>query len=543
MSQDPPGADRPDDDARDEREGAEGAGGPAESAGGPAQGGPGEGPGGAGQEPPRQEPPSLHPGRSRPDPGETPPGDPFSALLGSLFPGGAGPRGGTGAGGVPGMGDLGGLANLLGGAQGGGQGGAGGLPFDPQMLGQLLGQVQRMLSGSGEGPVNWELARDVARQSAAEGGDPAVGAAQRRAVEEALRTAELWLDGATDLPASGTSASAWSRAEWVEQTLPAWRRLAEPVAARVADAMAEAMASQTPAELRPMIAAAGQMLRQVGGGIFGMQLGQAVGGLAREVVAASDVGLPLIEAGRTALLPANVSAFGAGLGVPEEEVLLFLALREAAHARLFAHVPWLRAHLMGAVDAYARGIAIDTERIEQAVREVDPTDPEALQQALSSGMFEPTRSPAQQAALDRLETALALVEGWVDEVVDAAARTTLPQAAALREAVRRRRAAGGPAEHTLASLVGLELRPRRLRDAAALWAVLAGARGQEGRDAVWAHPDLLPTAEDLDDPGGFAQRRGDAEAASADVDAALDRLLGRGPADEGDGGGSPTTGG
>jgi putative hydrolase len=177
------------------------------------------------------------------------------------------------------------------------------------------------------------------------------------------------------------------------------------------------------------------------------------------------------------------------------------------------------------VESYARGISIDTARIEEAVRDVDATDPQALQQALSSGVFEPERTPAQQAALDRLETALALVEGWVDEVTHAAASAQLPHAAGLRETMRRRRAAGGPAEHTLASLVGLELRPRRLRDAATLWSTLQDARGLEGRDAVWEHPDLLPTGQDLDDPAGFASRRGDAEAASADVDAALEELL------------------
>jgi putative hydrolase len=102
-----------------------------------------------------------------------------------------------------------------------------------------------------------------------------------------------------------------------------------------------------------------------------------------------------------------------------------------------------------------------------------------------------------------LETVLALIEGWVDEVAGAAAAEHLGAAGALRETVRRRRAAGGPAEQTFGNLVGLELRPRRLRDAATLWQKLAEARGIAGRDAIWAHPDLLPTAEDLDNPDGF----------------------------------------
>ena len=120
-------------------------------------------------------------------------------------------------------------------------------------------------------------------------------------------------------------------------------------------------------------------------------------------------------------------------------------------------------------------------------------------------MFEPEDTPEQQAALARLETLLALVEGWVDTVVTAAA-SALPSAPALQETVRRARATGGPAEQTFATLVGLELRPRRLREAATLWAELLATRGIDGRDAIWEHAELLPTADDLDDPAGFAAR-------------------------------------
>jgi putative hydrolase len=122
------------------------------------------------------------------------------------------------------------------------------------------------------------------------------------------------------------------------------------------------------------------------------------------------------------------------------------------------------------------------------------------------------------------------VEGWVDEVVTQATAERMPAAGALREAVRRRRAAGGPAEQTFASLVGLELRPRRLRDASNLWAALRDAQGPGARDAVWQHPDLMPGAADLDDPIGFAQRDHTAGGtpADADFDDALGRLLDEG---------------
>src|SRR3954469_10255800 len=385
-----------------------------------------------------------------------------------------------------------------------------GFPRDAAGLQAMLAQVQQMFAGGGDGPVNWEAAHDVARAVAAGGGDPTVPDSEQRQVAEALRTADLWLDSVTDLPSATARSEAWSRADWGEKTLPPWKGIVEPIAASVAEAMSTAMAAQAPEEMRSMLGGALPMVRRMGGAFFGAQLGQALGTLAGEVVGAGDTGLPLLPAGRAALLPANIAAFGEGLGLDADEVRLYLALREAAHARLIAGVPWLRSHLLGAVEEYARGITIDTAALEEAVRNVDPSDPSALQEALQSGLFEPQTTPQQRAALDRLETALALgggwidegvrgggalVEGWIDEVVDEAAATALPHRDALRETVRRRRAAGGPAEHIFASLVGLELRPRRLRGAGAVWAALARERGAAGRDALWAPPDLAPTAD------------------------------------------------
>ncbi|MFH8732135.1 zinc-dependent metalloprotease [Streptomyces sp. NPDC017964] len=408
--------------------------------------------------------------------------------------GGQGPANPFGFGGMPGM-------------------GGGDNPFaamfgslNPNDLGAAFQQLGQMLSYEG-GPVNWEMAKDIARQTVSQGTadgtkDASVGPAERSQVEEAVRLADLWLDDATSLPSGAGSAVAWSRAEWVEATLPVWKELVDPVAERVGLAMGDVLPEEMQAMAGPLIG----MMRSMGGAMFGSQIGQAVGVLAGEVVGSTDIGLPLGPAGKAALLPVNIEAFGKDLGIPKEEVRLYLALREAAHQRLFSHVPWLRSHLFGAVEGYARGIKVDTAKLEDAVGQLDPQNPEQLQEALQQGMFQPEDTPEQKAALARLETALALVEGWVDAVVHAAAKPRLSSADALRETLRRRRATGGPAEQTFATLIGLELRPRRLRDASRLWASLTDARGVDGRDGLWAHPDMLPTASDLDDPDGFVHR-------------------------------------
>ncbi len=400
---------------------------------------------------------------------------------------------------------------------------AAGLPNDPQAMAMMMQQVQAMFAARSEGPVNWSLARDQARRAAATGGDPSVSSTAKREVDDALRLAEMWLDPVTDFPSTALLGKAWSRAEWVEATMDTWRRLTEPVATSIALALSNAITEQMPEEMKSMMGGAASMLQNMGGAMFGMQLGQAVGALSRDVVSSTDIGIPLAEHSM-ALLPANVAAFGEGLDISDYDVRLFLAVREAAHVRLFTQVPWLTGHLLGAIESYARGIHIDMSKIEEVARDIDPSNPESLQGALSEGVFMPERTASQEAALARLETTLALVEGWVDEL-SAAATAKLESSVALREMVRRRRATGGPAENAFASLVGLELRPRRLRDAAALWEQLRQERGIAGRDAIWQHPDLLPTPEDLDDPAGFSKRRQLAESEDADVDAALEKLL------------------
>lgn len=407
----------------------------------------------------------------------------------------------------------------------GGAGGFGGAGMPD--LSQLFGQIQSLMQPY-DGPLNWDVALDLARKlSSANGADPTPTEKQKAAVADALRLADHWLDGTTAFPSGITTAQAWSRAEWLLNTLDVWKVLVEPVAG----SSVNAMSGQLPEEMR---AAAGPMIGFLGkavGAMLANQAGSGLGALAAEVLSGSDVGVPLAAPGRAALLPTNIPAFAEGLGVPEDDVLLYLALREAAHQRLFANVPWLRQHVIDAVTDYARGVEINLggiqERIEEQMRGIDMSDPASLQQALSNEqLFELPQTPAQKAALERLEIGLALVEGWVDEIVSEAAKDKMPTAERLQEAFRRRRATGGPAEQTFATLVGLEMRPRRLRDASILWGALRARQGAEARDGVWMSPALLPTSADLDDPLGFREGADTPQTLSEDeFDAELRRLL------------------
>src|SRR5690606_30974289 len=246
---------------------------------------------------------------------------------------------------------------------------------------RFLAQLQQLLVSSGaSGPVNWELARQIAASQLATSGDPAVSAGEREAVVEALRLSDLWLDPTTSLPSGIRTATAWNRNEWIYHTLEVWKKLCDPVAARMVEAMNELVPEEAQAALGPMRS----MMATLGGALFGGQLGQALGTLAGEVLSAGDIGLPLGPAGTAALVPANLAEYGAGLEVDVDQLRLYVALREAAHQRLFGHVPWLRGHVLTAVEAYAAGIRIDRDAIEEAVRKVDPMDPSSMQDRKST---------------------------------------------------------------------------------------------------------------------------------------------------------------
>lgn len=376
------------------------------------------------------------------------------------------------------------------------------MPADLNALMPMIQQLQQMLSGSaGSGPVNWDLAKQTAVNAARQ--HEKSTRTNLADVQQAVQIADLWLTDASAFPTGIRKTDLWTRSQWVSRTLSVWAQLCDPVAGKMVTAMTALLPEEGLTAIPGLAQMPGldKMMQAMGGMMFGGQVGQALAQLSGEVLSSTDVGLPLGPEGTAVLVAQNVDELADSLEHDVEEVRLYLALREAAHHRLFVHVPWLRKKLLSTVETYAAGISIDKDAIERSLSDISPedlqTNPEKIQEIMSSGVFEPQQTPAQKQQLAALETLLALIEGWVDRVVTTAAGGRLPGAQLLAEMMRRRRATGGPAEQTFATLVGLELRPRRLRDAAAMWERIETEKGIEGRDALWEHPDLLPTSEDF----------------------------------------------
>lgn len=398
-----------------------------------------------------------------------------------------------------------------------------GLPTDPAMLKMAAMQMQALFAQGGDGPVNWKIGHDLARQVASgtvtmlpgnalpatggtaigTAGDPQVSDDTDRMLAQAGNVAAMWLADQTAFDVVSTSVECWSRGTWVNRTLPRWQKIVEPVAQYMAEAIGDAMATQMgDVESGGQLAAMGlgdprALMKKMGGTMFGLQFGHAIGSIARDALGVTDLSLPLWSLYNPVIVPANVDDLLEDTDLDKNAAHIFLTAREIAHQTLFKSAPWLPEHLFTAIEGYARGITLDLSSLEEKMRDVDMSDPRAMSAVNPHDMFTFTRDANQERALVELTTTLALIEGWVDLVVTRALSEKLPRVDAMRELIRRRRATGGQAEDMLAHLVGIDVRPRLVKEAFAWWESVLDTEGIEGRDKVWAHPDLLPSAEIL----------------------------------------------
>lgn len=364
------------------------------------------------------------------------------------------------------------------------------------------------------GPINRRLAKNLAQQRAREGEQVTqITAAMAQKVRMAASETNLWLDSVTSLNPTTEAISVYTRNEWVEATLPAWIDFATPVATAMNTALSTIFEERFGSEgmdgevaglfagpvnipLPDELKDPGKLMSVLGNTSYAMQFGSAAGSLSREVRGTFDQVIALTSNPAGGIVLENVQEYAKNLDLDESEVLSYLTLVENTHARLFNSVPWLMPQFKALISKYARSISIDLDAMEQELREAQAMNPESIAGAVNLSKVGMSDSPEQREALQRLETLLALVEGWVDCIVWRAGIPYLPHIEQLREMLRRERVTGGAAARSFEALVGLHLHPKKMREASDMWDTLTLAEGVDGRDARWQHPDTLPVLAD-----------------------------------------------
>ncbi|MDR0848155.1 MAG: zinc-dependent metalloprotease [Propionibacteriaceae bacterium] len=405
---------------------------------------------------------------------------------------------------------------------------------DPTASGAFQ-QILHRFSPSNEpsDKVIWDTAHQVARQQVASlGPDPTPGSRVTRSVADSVRLVELWLSDHTSFSPVALPPVTWSRAEWIEATIPAWRSMIEPVVATLSTTFAAATESRMEGDAPDDIAQLQSMLHPMLGRaidtMFGAHVGQGLGQAATVVLTGTDLGLPVMGKPQIAVLPTNITGLDQATDLPQEDLLLYCCLREAARQRLFTETGWISVQIVALVQHYARETEIDPDRLASTMEsampdQLSPTTIAAFQADLSDILFRPEVSEDQKAILARLNTLLGLVEGWVDHVVSNTAAQWLPSHRALAESLRRHRATNRQADAIVTPFIGMNVSVGAIREAADFWEAARQARGVDGRDEIWRHPDSLPTPEQISAPQTYFEA---SATSSDDLDDELRKLLG-----------------
>jgi putative hydrolase len=363
----------------------------------------------------------------------------------------------------------------------------------------LFRELQRVMASS-SGPVNWELARQVGVASAAEAGEDRDATDEdRRTLDEAVRVAELHVARFTGLEPPGdiVQVQAVRRAGWVGANLENLKGLLEPAASRAAAATERALREQMP----PEAAGLGGVLGMVGPLLQGTQIGSVLGALAQQVFGQYDVAVP--RGGSNALLfvVPNIARFERDWSLDPVEFRTFIALHEVTHRFEFAR-PWTRDRFIALIDDFLSTLEIDVDDLQQRFAALDPSNPEALQQALGGGddpLFGAVLDDEQRLKLGRIQAFMAAAEGYADHVMHALAAGLLPTASRIQEAMRRYRD-GEAGDPVFERLLGVEMKKEQYAKGRAFCDAVVAATDEATLAQMWDSAEALPSLPELDEP-------------------------------------------
>ena len=370
----------------------------------------------------------------------------------------------------------------------------------------MFGDLARMFSR--QGPVNWDVARQTSMWLATDGQpEPNVDPLERIRLEELVRVADLQVSSVTGLSTSIAggvlSVLPVTRGDWALHSLEAYRPFLERLATSLSAAGDDADDDLGDATTQLL----GDLGKLLGPVLLGMQSGFMLGHLARRALGQYDMPLPRLPADQLLVVPANLDAFADQWSLAPDDLRLWVCLHEVTHHAVLGR-PHVRARLEELINEYVRGFEVDPAALEASLGNLDPTDAAGLQAVLGNPetLLGAVRSPRQQETLTRIETLTAVIEGYVDHVMDTTGRGLIGSYGQLTEALRRRRVEASDGDRFAARLLGLELgRGQYERGATFIRGVVERA-GEEALSRLWVSARELPTPAELDAPGLWLAR-------------------------------------
>jgi putative hydrolase len=386
-------------------------------------------------------------------------------------------------------------------------------------------QMMRMLQS--EGPVNWEIASQVATWVATNGEpEPAVDDDAGVQFEELASAAQAHVVAETGLTtAFQAPVRAMNRAGWASLHVGALRRVLESLAGNLEAAMAAAQAEEpfdsteaSAAEpgqpdlgallgLPPGADPFGRLLTTLAPVLLGVQAGSMIGYLAQHALGRYDLPLPADDAPSLSFVVPNLDAFEQEWELPRTDLRFYVAVHEVLHAaqRL---VPWVQERLVSLAAEYVAAYELDPAAFESRFGDIDPNNPESLAaiaqqpEALLGAM----QSERQREVLVRLQTFMSVLEGYADVVLDRIGERLIPSYGQIDEAMKRHRLVRGEADRFIEGLLGLRLEREHYERGEAFCRGVIERAGAEGLNRLWEREAMLPTPAELEAPGLWLAR-------------------------------------
>jgi putative hydrolase len=369
----------------------------------------------------------------------------------------------------------------------------------------MFGDLARLFSK--QGPVNWDVARQTSMWLATDGQpEPNVDPLERIRLEELVRVADLQVSSATGLTTSIAGGILTvlpvTRGDWALHSLEAYRPFLERLATSLSSSGGD---DDDPADATTQLL--GDLGKLLGPVLLGMQSGFMLGHLARRALGQYDLPLPRRPADQLLVVPANLDALAEEWSLAADDLRLWVCLHEVAHHTVLGR-PHVRARLEKLINEYVSRFEVDPSALEASLGNLDPTDAAGLQAVLGNPetLLGAMRSPAQQDTLTRIETLTAVIEGYVDHIMESTGRGLIGSYGQLTEALHRRRVEAGDGGRFAARLLGLELGRGQYERGATFIRGVVDRAGDEGLARLWVSERELPTPAELDAPGLWLAR-------------------------------------
>jgi putative hydrolase len=380
--------------------------------------------------------------------------------------------------------------------------GGGSNPFEG-----IFGELARML-GSSTGPLNWDVARQVATLIASENqSEPNVDPLERIKLEELVRLAEMHVNQIPGLSVVVRTFEVASHTEWANAALDAYREPLEKLAAALGRSNEEASPSDPQQMANPM----GDITKWMSPVLLGMQAGGMVGHLARRCLGRFDLPIPRPTNDSFVLTAPNIEEFSSSWSLPLDELSLYVATEELTRVAVFEHAH-VRTRFSSLINEYVSGFQADDASLEDRFGQLDINDPTNLPNALNDpeALLGAIQTPQQQQTLIHLRALVAVFVGYVDYTTGRIAAKTISSGSSIAEAAKRRRVEETDGQRLVERLFGLELSQAQYdRGEAFINGVLERCKGDEEILArLWTNEAELPTPAEVDAPGLWLARIG-----------------------------------